>query len=152
LLPLKFRQRPIYDILHERATTAQLLVHSLRLFQIYCWYNTAHRIGPASSPQRTMLGYRISLMVTLGVAQVFSAPPQVALQVPASSTLLYPDSDVVVKGPRKLHGRFLQITDMHPDPYYRAHASQSSSCHRKKPKKEKERSGYYGTPFRLVFS
>lgn len=52
--------------------------------------------------------------------------------------------------PPKLHGRFLHITDMHPDPYYIVGASVSSGCHRKKPRKEKERSGYYGTPFRFV--
>ncbi|KAI9512181.1 Metallo-dependent phosphatase-like protein [Russula earlei] len=49
--------------------------------------------------------------------------------------------------PSKLHGRFLHITDMHPDPHYRADMSESSACHRKKPRKEKPRSGYYGTPF-----
>lgn len=36
---------------------------------------------------------------------------------------------------------------MHPDPYYRNHASQSSACHRKKPKKEPERASKYGTPY-----
>ncbi|THH14677.1 hypothetical protein EW146_g5681 [Bondarzewia mesenterica] len=51
---------------------------------------------------------------------------------------------------RKLHGRFLHITDMHPDPYYHTDASQSSACHRRKPKKDKDRSGYYGTPYRLT--
>ncbi|KAI0320832.1 hypothetical protein OF83DRAFT_1162184 [Amylostereum chailletii] len=48
---------------------------------------------------------------------------------------------------RKLHVRFLHITDIHPDPHYRVHASESSSCHRKKPKKEEERAGYYGLPY-----
>ncbi|KAH9006990.1 Metallo-dependent phosphatase-like protein [Lactarius hatsudake] len=47
----------------------------------------------------------------------------------------------------KLHGRFLHITDIHPDPYYIDGASESSACHRNKPRKEKQRSGYYGTPF-----
>jgi len=47
----------------------------------------------------------------------------------------------------KLHGRFLHITDMHPDPHYSVDASQSSACHRQRPRKEKPRSGYYGTPF-----
>ncbi|KAI0254387.1 Metallo-dependent phosphatase-like protein [Lactifluus subvellereus] len=49
--------------------------------------------------------------------------------------------------PPKLHGRFLHITDMHPDPHYVVDASESSACHRKKPRKEKWRSAYYGTPF-----
>ena len=50
----------------------------------------------------------------------------------------------------KLHGRFLHITDMHPDPHYITGASESSACHRNKPRKEKQRAGYYGTPFRCV--
>ncbi|KAI0269150.1 endopolyphosphatase [Gloeopeniophorella convolvens] len=47
----------------------------------------------------------------------------------------------------KLHGRFLHITDIHPDPHYLYDASASSACHRKKPRKETQRAGYYGTPF-----
>ncbi|KAH8118273.1 Metallo-dependent phosphatase-like protein, partial [Phellopilus nigrolimitatus] len=44
-------------------------------------------------------------------------------------------------------GRFLHLTDMHPDPHYRIDASESTACHRRKPKKEKERGGYYGLPY-----
>jgi hypothetical protein len=51
---------------------------------------------------------------------------------------------------RSLKGRFLHITDMHPDPYYRKGASESSGCHRKKPKKEKRRAGEYGIAYRWV--
>lgn len=51
------------------------------------------------------------------------------------------------KEPRKLHGRFLHITDMHPDPFYMPHTSQSKACHRKRPGKTKKESGYYGTPY-----
>lgn len=39
---------------------------------------------------------------------------------------------------------------MHPDPHYITGASESSACHRNKPRKEKQRAGYYGTPFRCV--
>jgi hypothetical protein len=46
-----------------------------------------------------------------------------------------------------LHGRFLHITDIHPDEHYRADASVSSSCHRRKPKRETSRSGYWGAPY-----
>ncbi|KAI0307327.1 endopolyphosphatase [Multifurca ochricompacta] len=67
------------------------------------------------------------------LAQVISRP----IQEPLSIQPLRP----------KLHGRFLHITDIHPDPYYVADASESSACHRKKPRKERWRSGYYGTPF-----
>ena len=54
------------------------------------------------------------------------------------------------KGPRKLHGRFLHITDMHPDPYYTPRTSLSTSCHRKKSKKKKNKSFYFGTPYSWV--
>ncbi|EGX45005.1 hypothetical protein AOL_s00173g106 [Orbilia oligospora ATCC 24927] len=42
---------------------------------------------------------------------------------------------------RKLHGRFLHITDVHPDPFYsrNASASKSHECH-----SDRGRSGYYG--------
>jgi len=49
--------------------------------------------------------------------------------------------------PKKLHGRFLHITDMHPDPYYRPQTSLSTSCHRKKGNKKKNKSLYFGTPY-----
>ncbi|KAH7914346.1 hypothetical protein BJ138DRAFT_1133448 [Hygrophoropsis aurantiaca] len=68
------------------------------------------------------------------ILETIAAPPQAVLDV---------------FSPRlngRLHGRFLHISDMHPDPHYKSGASQSSACHRKKPKKE-QRSGYYGTPF-----
>ncbi|KAG2343606.1 hypothetical protein BDR05DRAFT_1059503 [Suillus weaverae] len=48
--------------------------------------------------------------------------------------------------PRRLHGRFLHITDIHPDPFYEPGASQSSACHR--PNLEDNRpAGYYGAPY-----
>jgi endopolyphosphatase len=52
--------------------------------------------------------------------------------------------------PRQLQGRFLHITDLHPDPLYRVGGSVSSGCHRKRPKKEKQRAGYLGTPYGFV--
>ncbi|KAF8655288.1 hypothetical protein AX16_003187 [Volvariella volvacea WC 439] len=62
------------------------------------------------------------------------SPIQVPFQAPATS-------------PRSLRGRFLQITDIHPDPHYRAHSSLTTACHRKRPKKHEEAAGYYGTPY-----
>ncbi len=53
--------------------------------------------------------------------------------------------------PRKLHGRFIQITDMHPDPYYKAHKSLDNACHRKKPKKKKDRADFWGTAYSYGF-
>ncbi|KAF7332218.1 RFX-type winged-helix domain-containing protein [Mycena kentingensis (nom. inval.)] len=52
-----------------------------------------------------------------------------------------------VAKPRKLHGRFLHITDIHPDPHYRPKTAESTSCHRKKGKKKKNDSGFWGQPF-----
>ncbi|KAF8592342.1 hypothetical protein K439DRAFT_1324242, partial [Ramaria rubella] len=49
---------------------------------------------------------------------------------------------------RALHGRFLHITDIHPDAHYRSNSSVSSSCHRKEPNSETDRAGYWGTPYR----
>ena len=54
--------------------------------------------------------------------------------------------------PRQLQGRFLHITDMHPDPLYRPGAALSTACHRNRPKKEPERAGYLGTPYEFVIS
>ncbi|ODV91239.1 hypothetical protein CANCADRAFT_11772, partial [Tortispora caseinolytica NRRL Y-17796] len=42
---------------------------------------------------------------------------------------------------RKLHGRFLHITDIHPDPYYQIGSDPSHSCHR-----GKGDAGRYGAP------
>ncbi|KAK3394039.1 hypothetical protein B0H63DRAFT_444238 [Podospora didyma] len=56
--------------------------------------------------------------------------------------------------PRRLHGRFLHITDLHPDEFYRVHSStdEADACHR-----GKGPAGTYGaetsdcdTPFALV--
>ena len=56
-------------------------------------------------------------------------------------------------GPKhKLQGRFLHITDIHPDPHYHPGMSEESACHRKKPKKSVRRSGEYGMAYRFLFS
>lgn len=71
--------------------------------------------------------------------QVLASPPQVVLNASPS------------RADRKLHGRFLHITDIHPDPYYVEGASQSSQCHRKE-SGEDQRAGYYGAPFGICDS
>lgn len=48
--------------------------------------------------------------------------------------------------PRALSGRILHVTDFHPDPHYKVGSAISSGCHSKKPKKEKNRAGYWGSP------
>ncbi|EXJ86174.1 hypothetical protein A1O1_06544 [Capronia coronata CBS 617.96] len=54
--------------------------------------------------------------------------------------------------PRPLQGRFLHITDIHPDPFFLAHSDPDEACHR-----GKGSAGYYGaevtscdSPFSLV--
>ncbi|KAK7061730.1 RFX-type winged-helix domain-containing protein [Favolaschia claudopus] len=76
-----------------------------------------------------------TLFFLLNLLDVYAAPQQVVLQAPALTK------------PRKLHGRFLHITDMHPDPFYRPKTAEKTSCHRKKGKKKKNDSGFYGEPY-----
>ncbi|KAJ7771376.1 endopolyphosphatase [Mycena maculata] len=75
------------------------------------------------------------LLLCTGLLDVSAAPQQVPFQAPA------------VAKPRKLHGRFLHITDMHPDPWYHQKTSEATACHRKKGKKKKNKAGYYGLPY-----
>ncbi|GBE79453.1 Endopolyphosphatase [Sparassis crispa] len=83
-----------------------------------------------------MLEFKLlSLLLLTCLPDGFAAPVQVPLQVPAT------------RQRRKLQGRFLHITDMHPDGHFQVDASEKSSCHRKKPRKAKRRSGYFGMPF-----
>ncbi|KAG1877519.1 Metallo-dependent phosphatase-like protein [Suillus subluteus] len=81
-----------------------------------------------------------SLIFTLGLCCIASlaSPTQIVLGT----------SPVVEPQPvRKLHGRFLHITDIHPDPFYEPGASQASACHRPNLKKDKRPAGYYGAPY-----
>ncbi|KAK4051670.1 Endopolyphosphatase [Microbotryomycetes sp. JL221] len=47
--------------------------------------------------------------------------------------------------PSKLHGRFIHLTDMHPDPFYKFNSSEAGSCHSHEPAKG-DRAGYWGQP------
>ncbi|KAI0081809.1 endopolyphosphatase [Panus rudis PR-1116 ss-1] len=86
-----------------------------------------------------MLKYTLVLLLVLSsFRDALSAPAQVPLDMSVVAT---------ARPKRKLQGRFLHITDMHPDPYYRVGMSEKSACHRKKPKKAKPRSGPYGIPY-----
>ncbi|KAG5724344.1 Endopolyphosphatase [Termitomyces sp. T112] len=76
-----------------------------------------------------------ALLIVVALNDVLASPLQVALQAPA------------ITEPKQLQGRFLHITDIHPDFYYLAQTSEKTACHRKKKKKSKNRAGYYGTPF-----
>ncbi|CDW98310.1 hypothetical protein, partial [Sporisorium scitamineum] len=50
---------------------------------------------------------------------------------------------------RKPFGRFLHVTDLHPDPHYKHGSAVNAACHHKKPKKGKPdgklRAGWWGT-------
>ena len=50
---------------------------------------------------------------------------------------------------RKPYGRFLHITDLHPDPHYKHGSAVSAACHHNKPKPKKpdgkQRAGWWGT-------
>ncbi|KAI6113670.1 hypothetical protein EV401DRAFT_2090727 [Pisolithus croceorrhizus] len=70
-----------------------------------------------------------------------------ATSLPAQVVLDEPQPHPLHTGDRGLHGRFLHITDVHPDPFYKHGAHPSTACHRKKPKK-KRRAGYYGTAYK----
>lgn len=101
----------------------------------------------------------VFVVLGLRVGEALGAAVQVPLSmgdkeigggaVAATGTAL--DSVDVISKPRKLHGRFLHITDIHPDGHYKAHAAESKACHRKLKKKNgkkgKNISGYYGTSF-----
>uniref|UniRef100_A0A0W0FJR2 Uncharacterized protein n=1 Tax=Moniliophthora roreri TaxID=221103 RepID=A0A0W0FJR2_MONRR len=83
-----------------------------------------------------MLPAKSLIVLALVVSEALCGPVQAVLQSPTTDAK-----------PRQLQGRFLQITDMHPDPYYIENTSASKACHRKKPKKKKNRAGYYGTAY-----
>ncbi|THH11704.1 hypothetical protein EW145_g447 [Phellinidium pouzarii] len=70
-----------------------------------------------------------------------ASPVQVPLVLPADAEETLPRKNSGLKG------RFLHLTDMHPDPHFRVDSAESTACHRRKPKKEKERSAYFGLPY-----
>ncbi|GAA5898204.1 hypothetical protein JCM6882_000103 [Rhodosporidiobolus microsporus] len=57
---------------------------------------------------------------------------------------LRPPSAARAAAPRPLTGRFLHLTDLHPDPYYREGASEDEACHFKAKKKKKKHRGKKG--------
>ncbi|KAJ7591020.1 Metallo-dependent phosphatase-like protein [Mycena floridula] len=67
----------------------------------------------------------------LALHEVNSSPAQAPMQAPVLQ--------------RKLNGRFLHLTDLHPDPYYVAGASVKKACHRLS--SSNDDAGFYGTPY-----
>ncbi|BAP72081.1 endopolyphosphatase [Kluyveromyces marxianus] len=53
-------------------------------------------------------------------------------------------TDLSGKRARHLKGRFLHITDMHPDLYYKEGSSTRKTCHRGKPQDDKDRAARFG--------
>lgn len=94
---------------------------------------------------RRMKRYRTAAVLgSLALGMVAAAP---TVELSTGRTLARPS---VADG---LKGRFLHITDLHPDPHYLWKAKLQDGCHRKakgKRKKGEDRAGYWGTPVRSV--
>ncbi|CAO1631060.1 unnamed protein product [Sympodiomycopsis kandeliae] len=91
------------------------------------------------------MGRSIFLSLVLGLL-LASADVVSSRQEPfnvASGSALSSSSTAPKSG---LSGRILHVTDFHPDPHYKVGSAISSGCHSNKPKKDKERAGYWGSP------
>ena len=78
-------------------------------------------------------------------------PGACALQPPRSRVRASHLTAPAPAGPRRpLQGRFLHVTDIHPDPHYRVGASAKKACHRGAPKAGKPAAGHYGLAYRCV--
>lgn len=83
---------------------------------------------------------RLFLWSSLFLALVAAADYHRPLQHPL---ILQPAASIA---PRELTGRFLHLTDIHPDLFYRANSSVSEACHWKdKSDKHGPKAGYWGT-------
>ncbi|KAI0638216.1 Metallo-dependent phosphatase-like protein [Trametes polyzona] len=87
-----------------------------------------------------MLELKALLLVLLALAPGSTS-------IPAQAPFEISSGIANAKPRRKLQGRFLHITDIHPDPHYRVASSEKKACHRGKPKEGKRPAGYYGLPF-----
>lgn len=94
------------------------------------------------------LGLCFSLWHPLGfvIQQAISGEPVIQPAISQESVIPQPiNEEPVVKPAKKvLHGRFLHITDIHPDPYYKTNTSTEETCHRGK--KSDFETGKYGHP------
>ena len=71
----------------------------------------------------------------------------------AQQLLLEPTDQVAPALPipqTSLHGRFIHLTDLHPDPFYRFNSSEDGACHGGSGRDEDrgERAGWWGTSVR----
>ncbi|KAF8471207.1 hypothetical protein BDZ91DRAFT_781013 [Kalaharituber pfeilii] len=77
------------------------------------------------------------LFVVGAIIEVVHARPQ---RIPQTPLGLEGDTGKVKVKKRKLHGRFLHITDLHPDNYYTPQASPSNACHVRLPETDPDAS------------
>lgn len=92
------------------------------------------------------------LLLLSAVQRVITAPTH--HQESSQHVLDIPYASTEVEGARRLHGRFLHITDIHPDPFYKSGSNPDGQhpCHR-----GEGAAGYYGaektdcdSPFSLI--
>ncbi|SCV73688.1 BQ2448_6118 [Microbotryum intermedium] len=97
------------------------------------------RRSPARPHRQTMTFAALApLLLSSWLPSTHASPTPATVQSSITDTLAL-DGPVV-----KLHGRFLHLTDMHPDPFYLFNSSEAASCHTHSPTKG-SRAGYWGT-------
>lgn len=91
----------------------------------------------------TMLYIRILLLFT-ALGSCITWPWNKSLFRPPQAPTLDTSKSDLTPAKNKLHGRFLHITDIHPDPYYAAYTDVDKFCHRGK--KTHDKTGIFGRP------
>ncbi|SJX60952.1 related to PPN1-vacuolar endopolyphosphatase [Sporisorium reilianum f. sp. reilianum] len=92
-----------------------------------------------------------ALLLSHAAVASSSAPGQVVFQaeVQQQQQQQLTNSSHPVNTLRKPFGRFLHVTDLHPDPHYKHGSAVNAACHHKKPKKSKPdgklRAGWWGS-------
>lgn len=85
----------------------------------------------------------LAIVTALVTAQALVALTPASLPPAAEASLAAP----------KLHGRFIHLTDAHPDGFYLFNSSESKACHTTSDKSDKDDlAGYWGTAVRQVIS
>ncbi|KEF52641.1 uncharacterized protein A1O9_11058 [Exophiala aquamarina CBS 119918] len=88
-----------------------------------------------------MIGAAGGLLLLLLAAVTAAVPREPPSQGADAQHPLSPSILKTQPPARKLQGRFLHITDIHPDPFYKVHSSPEEQCH-----SGKGSSGHYGAP------
>ncbi|SPO38284.1 related to PPN1 - vacuolar endopolyphosphatase [Pseudozyma flocculosa] len=119
-------------------------------------------VAPATTTTATATAAAAVLLLLLAPLPATFAASQVPWQQPPDPPSAPALSSSSSSSPSP-YGRFLHITDLHPDTFYKHGSAVSSGCHHNKPKKKKKdgrwRAGWWGTgvsdcdsPPRLVTS